>query len=60
MEIIKEGEPDKIKETRMFSCDHCGCIFKADKNEYATGSQYNELYHSCKCPCCSQTVYLAE
>ena len=34
MEIIKHGDPDKLKGTKYFICTECGCEFKADNTEY--------------------------
>lgn len=58
VEIIVQGNLDKIKKTKEFNCLQCGCIFKADNGEYQyAGSQYNESYYSCICPCCGNKVY---
>lgn len=58
MEIIKQGDTQKLKRIKRFICSNCGCIFDADKNEYSIGTQYNETYYFCKCPFCSETVYV--
>lgn len=34
MEIIKHGDPEKLKGTKYFICNKCGCEFKADNTEY--------------------------
>ena len=34
MEIIKHGDPERLKEVRYFKCDRCGCEFTGDNNEY--------------------------
>ena len=34
MEIIKHGDPDRIKQVKYFVCNKCGCEFKADNTEY--------------------------
>ena len=57
MKIIKEGDLNKLKKIKRFECKECGCIFEAGKDEYKRGSQYNETYYYCVCPCCHQTVY---
>ena len=57
MKIIKEGDLNKLKRIKRFECKECGCIFEAEKDEYKEGSQYNETYYYCACPCCNQTVY---
>ena len=60
MKIIKNGEIKKIKQTKTFDCDFCGCIFEADNTEYRSGSQYNEIYYYSTCPFCGRTVYKGE
>lgn len=56
MTVIKEGDLDRAKQsilkTRRFKCELCGCVFEANKGEYDSASQYNEIYYLCKCPCC--------
>lgn len=34
MQIVKEGNLEKAKKTKLFVCESCGCEFKADKGEY--------------------------
>lgn len=34
MKIIKSGDLRKFKETKRFTCKHCGCVFEADNTEY--------------------------
>lgn len=53
MKIIKEGDMRKLKRTRQFECDKCGCIFEADDNEYVT----DYPYYSVNCPFCNNRVY---
>ena len=57
MKILKEGNLELLKQTKIFSCSYCGCVFKADRNEYLTGKHYNDLYYTCTCPTCGKTVY---
>lgn len=58
MEIIVQGNLDKIKKTKEFNCLKCGCVFKANSGEYQySWSQYNESYYSCICPYCGNKVY---
>lgn len=57
MEIIKQGEIERVEETKMFECKRCGCVFKSDRSEYLTGNHYNALYYTCTCPTCGKTVY---
>lgn len=49
MEILKQGNIDKRKK---FTCENCGCIFIAEKDEY-----YREDSRLIsKCPCCGMNV----
>ena len=57
MRIIKEGNKDKLKETKHFLCSHCGCEFEADKWEYSVAIRYNEIYQYRPCPTCGKNVY---
>lgn len=52
MLIIREGRVGVQETAKMFFCDSCGCVFTADKGEYKSVSQYNDVYFYCKCPCC--------
>lgn len=57
MKIIRPGLPKeelerRLKETKRFECEKCGCIFEADKGEYTHTTQYNETHYYCKCPNC--------
>lgn len=60
MTVIKEGDRDRAKQsvlqTRRFKCDRCGCVFEADKGEYKSVSQYNDINYFCKCPCCGENA----
>lgn len=56
MNIISEGDPKKLKRLRRFNCKDCGCVFKADKDEYKANMQYNQTYYMCDCPCCGKSV----
>ena len=60
MKVIKEGNLKRLKKTKRFECNKCGCIFEADQDEYSVGYQYNEAYYMCTCPTCDCTVYLDE
>lgn len=57
MKVIKSGDIERTKKIKTFECEKCGCVFQANKNEYKTGEQYNEVYYYCKCPTCKSTVY---
>lgn len=62
MLILKGGDLDKINQTITFECDNCGCVFKADKNEYEHVSNQREWLetgasYKCACPFCKKKVY---
>lgn len=57
MKIIKQGNLEKIRRPVIFKCHNCGCEFEADNTEYEyAGTQYNEAYYQCFCPCCKTVV----
>lgn len=57
VKILQQGEiPEYMQTVKRFKCFTCGCVFEADKDEYKTDFQYNELFYSSKCPCCGKTV----
>lgn len=57
MKIIQHGKPKlSFPRTKRFRCCSCGCVFEAEKEEYTSGSQYNEIYYQCKCPECGKTA----
>lgn len=60
MKIIKQGKLNKPQEVKQFECKKCGCVFKADNDEYLTKSYYNELYYVCLCPNCENNCYYSE
>lgn len=61
MEIIQQGNPERARKTKQFICRSCGCIFRADQNEYEyAGSQYNIAYYRHKCPTCGLWVYVED
>lgn len=61
MQIIQQGNMEKLKQTKRFTCGACGCIFEADKDEYTVAeywaAMYDNISASCKCPCCGNTAY---
>ena len=57
MMIIKNGDLNKIMQIERFTCQHCGCVFEANKKEYQIHYQYNEEYLAVKCPFCNFHVY---
>ncbi|MCM1276045.1 MAG: hypothetical protein NC299_11900 [Lachnospiraceae bacterium] len=60
MEIIKNGDLNRLKRTIRFECNKCGCIFKANTDECTAEQQYNDVYFYCGCPCCGARVYETE
>lgn len=61
MEIIKQGDLSRLKNTKRFQCSYCGCQFLADKSEYDYGGVWRNLQtYACKCPCCGSKAYLEE
>lgn len=62
MRVLKEGNPQKLKETLRFDCKSCGCSFEANKGEYKPADCFQAVHDglkaSCKCPCCGKTVWL--
>lgn len=56
MFIIKDGDKElaekKRKQTKLFECKICGCIFEADKGEYTNTDFQWDSYYYAKCPCC--------
>lgn len=62
MKIIKEGKTKEeleaiLKETKMFECKTCGCIFEADKGEYKYEEDYIYSVYCCECPNCAKIAY---
>lgn len=63
MKIIKQGLPKEEVEriaqaTKQFTCERCGCIFEADKDEYSIRQcGYNETEYYCKCPNCGDIAF---
>jgi len=60
MKIIKQGDLDKAKDIVQFECRRCGCVFKAEKGEWAyapqIAQQRGEATYVCTCPCCGHNV----
>ena len=64
MFIIKDGDKElaekKRKQTKLFECKICGCVFEADKGEYKGEEARFSLWYSAKCPCCGDKTYEAK
>lgn len=57
MKIIKEGNLELLKKYVRFECNHCGCVFEAEKGEYVIHSDQREgTWYSVKCPTCKNTI----
>ena len=59
IKVIKIGKmPDPIVE---FTCDNCGCVFTAEKEDYVRNDEWTRegLYSTylCVCPCCDYAVH---
>ena len=55
-EIVSQNGVEVNKETKVFVCDHCGCIFQSD--EYITITEtpdvleyYVDTCFTCYCSC---------
>jgi hypothetical protein len=61
MEIINQGDLQLTLSPKTFTCLKCGCVFKAECNEYIVGPSWRNLQtYTCWCPCCNDEVYLEE
>lgn len=50
MKIIRHGLPETVlNPIKRFKCVFCGFVFEAEKSEYQSGTQYNEIYFYRKC-----------
>lgn len=57
MKIIQHGRPETVlNPIKRFKCIFCGCVFEAEKDEYQSDTQYNEVYFHCKCPECGKNA----
>ena len=58
MKILVQGDLNRLKKIKKFSCDKCGCVFLADQNEYRNNSnQHDGTMFSINCPCCDSVLY---
>lgn len=57
IKIIKPGK--KPDTTERFTCEHCGCVFEADRHDYEeTFDRREDCYcYAVDCPTCGCTVY---
>lgn len=58
IEIIEQGDLNRLKGTLRFACKACGCLFNADREDYTWEYSPREDcgWWSIKCPCCKQYV----
>ena len=56
--IVSYGRPHQVKE---FTCDGCGTIFTADKDDYKVmeGNGYTPDYYAIRCPNCSDYLIIS-
>lgn len=59
IKVIKIGKmPDPIVE---FTCDNCGCVFTAEKEDYVCNDEWTReglcSIYLCVCPCCDYAVH---
>lgn len=56
MNILKHGDPERIKAKKQFICYSCGCEFEADRGEYHANFEYFGRCYFCACPECLQVA----
>lgn len=54
--VLQHGNKNQ-RITRTFWCANCGCIFKADDQEYKYEMFRNEDYYYCACPECGEKAF---
>ena len=62
MKITKEGNIERAKRTKQFTCECCGCEFEADRGEYnnalATDEKgYHYIMYWAFCPGCNEVAF---
>ena len=57
MEIIKQGDPNKVKGTIKFECKQCGCVFKAERSEWFYETLGGKVGYTSFCPYCGRKVW---
>lgn len=59
MKIIKHGDLERLKQTKHFKCDRCGCEVEADNTEYKPRqAEYNEINYVVDCPDCGAEMWV--
>lgn len=62
MKIIRDGDPETAERNRLlkvveFTCEECGCVFQANKNEYRFFvNQIQGDWYKVDCPYCETTI----
>lgn len=58
IKIIQNGDLNRLYRTIEFTCNACGCVFEADKEDYTYQYSQREDYgwYEIKCPCCDKWV----
>ena len=58
MNIIKHGNPEKLRQIKHFICQKCGCELEADNTEYQSRQvEYNDIGYFIKCPDCGNEIW---
>lgn len=58
--MIKILKPGKIPDTtKRFECRRCGCIFEADKGDYADRDIWTHPEYFAGCPSCGTLCYVS-
>ena len=50
MEILKNGNLERVRRTKYFRSPYCDAIWSATRQEYKYNCQYNKEGYYCKCP----------
>ena len=60
MEIIRPGSTERKDGVYTFACKNCGCVFKANHDEYKYDYSQREgsSWYEIKCPFCGKHVTL--
>lgn len=55
IKIIKPGK--KPETDKRYECQHCGCVFEADRDDYEVEySLLDGYYFKIECPCCGYII----
>lgn len=61
IEIIKNGDPRKTDNFMQFQCENCGCVWKADHNDYKMQmTEWTDTLYTAYCPNCHEEVVIVE